>query len=170
MTDIPEPPFLWGEWRCNENPRFYTSWCPACGADLWLNWTGAHWQAACMHPERACARDEIELASARLLDDQRLRRLPMDTDDPLYGITAETYIGRLTGQEPDRHFFKCPFHSDEDERTPSLHATGIWWYCHGCGEGGSAYDFAARKWGIEPRGEGFKEIRSRLAQTLLGVT
>jgi hypothetical protein len=175
MTDvIPLCPYLWGDWRCNANPDFYTGWCPACGADLWTNWTGSEWRPVCMNDTRACTREQIEQGAGVLLAAQRQRfrdqtelRGPMDADDPFNGLQAEDYIRVLTGREATRGFVQCPFHGDGDERTPSLHVTGMLWHCHGCHEGGTIYDFCGRLWGLEPRRDGFKEIRQRLASELL---
>lgn len=171
---IPPPPVLWGEWRCNANPRFYTGWCPGCGGELWMNWTGERWQVVCM--EGTCSYEDIQAGVQRLLRAQMKRdaeaaegAATMQIDDPFHGLPALDYIEALTGQAPDRHFFRCPFHSNSDERTASLHATGPFWYCHGCGKGGTVYDFGAYLWGIQPRGLGFKEIRARLYQALVGV-
>jgi hypothetical protein len=173
---IPDPPLLWGGWRANANPNFYASWCPSCGSDLWLNWTGSTWQVVCMNDRRTCTREEIEQGAEQLLamqrqrfQDEREARGSMEPDDPFNGLAAEDYIEALTGREARRGFFRCPFHGDGEERTPSLHVMGVLWHCHGCHEGGTIYDFGARLWGIEPRGEGFKEIRARLLNTLIGA-
>jgi hypothetical protein len=157
-------PILWGDWRANANPRFYTGWCPACGCEMWHHRNGQDWRAICMNDERTCSDEEIAAGAARLLDAQQQKGALVDTDDPFYGMPAEEYIHGLTGQEPQHHFFSCPFH---DERTPSLHANGALWYCHGCQKGGSIYDFGAALWDIKPRRDGFKELRTRLLDTLV---
>lgn len=87
---------------------------------------------------------------ARTALDRRLRAIP-----------AAHYAQVLTGREPDRRGkLACPFHED---RHPSLHLyeDGTF-YCFGCGAGGSIYDFAARLWGIAPRGLSFLHLRERL--------
>lgn len=169
MDSLTPPPYLWGDWHATANPAFFVGWCPSCGADLWLSYHGDAWHPLCMSDERRCTPGEIEAGAASLLAAQRARehfkneaRQIMQTDDPFYGMPAEEYIRALTGQDPEHHFFRCPFHSDSDERTPSLHATEAFWYCHGCQRGGTIYDFGAELWGIEPRRDGFKEIRRRL--------
>ena len=91
----------------------------------------------------------------------------MQPDDPFGSISAERYVAYLTGREHERGFFRCPFHGNGDERTPSLNTNGVLWYCHGRGKGGSIYDFGAELWGIKPRGKGFAEIRTRLGRELL---
>jgi hypothetical protein len=57
-----------------------------------------------------------------------------------------------------------------EERTASLKAypNGSW-YCYGCHQGGSIFDFAARLTGGGTRGVEFVELRAELALTLLGV-
>jgi hypothetical protein len=53
--------------------------------------------------------------------------------------------------------------------TPSLHVypdPGRGWYCYGCRRGGSVYDLAALLWQTPPRGQGFTELRQRLAAAL----
>lgn len=176
MSDVPPgPPLLWGAWRANANDRFYTAWCPVCGGDLWLHRNGFDdWRASC---ENGCPRAEMDAAADVLLAAQRQRyqdereaRGAMDPDDPFNSIEADVYIRQLYPEiEHRRGFYTCPFHGGGDERTPSLHATGVLWHCHACKLGGSVYDFAAAKWGITPRGEGFKEIRLLLADAFRKV-
>lgn len=63
----------------------------------------------------------------------------------------------------------CPFHED---RTPSLHVydeAEHGWHCYGCGRGGTIIDFGAALYGLEPRGQGFHEIRRRLDADLMAV-
>jgi DNA primase len=57
-----------------------------------------------------------------------------------------------------------------EERTASLKAypNGSW-YCYGCHQGGSIFDFAATLWGRDTRGVAFVELRADLARMLLGV-
>lgn len=170
----PGPPLLWGAWRANANERFYTAWCPACGGDLWLHRNGFDtWVASC---ENGCSRADMDAAADVLLVKQWRRqnyddelRSTMRPDDPFASIDAERYIHALTGREARRGFFACPFHGDGDERTPSLHATGTVWHCQACKLGGTIYDFGAALWDIEPREDGFKEIKARLGRELLKV-
>jgi hypothetical protein len=172
----PLPQYLWGDWRCSPNPFFYTAWCPACGAELWINWTRDEWHPVCMNDQRRCTRAEIDEGAAALLEVQRQRwrdereaRGSMEHDDPFNGIDAEVYIRRLTGREAVRGFVQCPFHGDGEERTSSLHVTGIFWHCQACKLGGTIYDFAGQLWGIQPRREGFRELQFRLAESLRKV-
>ena len=75
---------------------------------------------------------------------------------------------RLTGVEVSASgYMCCPFH---EERTASLKAypNGSW-YCYGCHQGGSIFDFAATLWGRDTRGVAFVELRADLARMLLGV-
>jgi hypothetical protein len=144
---------------------------------MWVSRLGENrWRLVCMNDARTCTDDEIEAGHRRLLEAQRARyraereaRGSMEPTDLFHGLPALDYIRELTGEDDQRGFFRCPFHGDGNERTPSLHATGVFWFCHGCQKGGTIYDFGALKWGIEPRGEGFKEIRERLRQALLGA-
>ena len=86
-------------------------------------------------------------------------------DRDLLGIPAAEYVRVLTGRVPDREGkIRCPFH---DDRHPSLQLYadgGFYCFGSGCGAGGSIFDFAARLWGITPRGAGFLELRRRLVE------
>ena len=88
----------------------------------------------------------------------RRARLPHGLDR----VPAEVYVPALCGRRPDTAGkVPCPFHEDG---TPSMQLYGLrGFYCFGCGAGGSIVDFAARLWGIGPRGAGFQEIVERLA-------
>ena len=87
-----------------------------------------------------------------------------DLEAQLRAIPARDYIPALCGRTPDRTGkISCPFHPDD---TPSLHVYEHDWYCYGCSAGGSIVDFAARLWGIEPRGRGYLQLRDRLKDTL----
>jgi hypothetical protein len=170
------PPLLWGEWRCTANPRLWIADCVVCDGDVWIHRNGENdWRVAC---ENGCPRDAMDAGAEVLTDAQRRRheyqaelQATMEPDDPFYSMEATRYIEALTGHEATHgRMFRCPFHADGQERTPSLHATDLIparWYCHGCQRGGTIYDFAALLWGIEPRREGFALIHSRLADTLL---
>jgi len=75
---------------------------------------------------------------------------------------------RLTGIELTvGGYMPCPFH---EERTASLKAypNGSW-YCDGCHQGGSIFDFAAKLTGTGTRGVEFVELRADLARRLLGI-
>jgi hypothetical protein len=82
-------------------------------------------------------------------------------DRQLLAIPTADYVRVLGEREPNRAGkVACPFH---DDRTPSLQVyEGGSFYCFGCRRGGTIYDFAAHLWGVEPRGEEFVELRSRL--------
>jgi hypothetical protein len=151
----------------------WIGWCPACGSDdFWIYRKGEDdWTHSCPN---GCSRAQVENGSERLVVAQRARMdfereatATMEPDDPLYGIPVEAVIERLTGQQARHGFFTCPFHGDGNERTPSLHATGPFWHCQACKLGGSAYDFGAHWWKIEPRKDGFLELRERLVNVLL---
>ena len=99
------------------------------------------------------------------------------TDDPLLTLPPAVYVEALTGQVVGRDGkVRCPFH---DDGTPSLHvynSAEAGWACFGCEAppgkdalGGDIYAFAARLYGLEPRGRGFHEIRQRLEADLLGL-
>lgn len=91
------------------------------------------------------------------------------TDD-LLAIPATVYVPRLSGREVNlAGMVQCPFHKSGQELTPSLRAydeTSQGFYCFGCREGGSIYDFAAKLWGMGTRGDDFKALRKRLAEEL----
>ena len=95
-------------------------------------------------------------------------RSPRTSDDPLLQIPPPTYVEALTGREVGRDGkVACPFHED---RTPSLHVypdPERGWTCFGaCQAGGTIIDFGARLYGLEPRGDGYREIRERLERDL----
>jgi hypothetical protein len=86
----------------------------------------------------------------------------------LKNLDAREWMPRLTGVELSAGgYMPCPFH---EERTASLKAypNGSW-YCYGCHQGGSIFDFAAKLSGCGTRGVEFIELRADLARTLLGV-
>ncbi len=93
-------------------------------------------------------------------------------DDPLLAIPATEYIPILTGRPADMDGkVTCPWHGGGQERTPSLHAyddPAQGWFCFGCTAGGSIIDFAARLYGVAPRGRGYHAVRERLVADLLG--
>lgn len=90
--------------------------------------------------------------------------------DELGHISPLDYFPRLTGREVGHNGkAQCPFHGGGKERTPSLHvyadpAKG--WTCFGCGAGGTVFDLGAALWDLPTRGEGFKELRERLAREM----
>ena len=168
------PPLLWGDWRCTTSERMWVAECQACGGGLWVHRNGFDdWRVSC---ENGCAREAIDAAAHWQLllqratwEAERERKNAMDIDDPFHTIEAERYFPLLTGREATRGFVQCPFHGGGDERTPSLHLTGIFWHCHSCKRGGTIYDLGAELYGIEPRGDGFRELQRVLAERLLKV-
>jgi hypothetical protein len=178
--DDPPPfaPLLWGEWRPTVDPRMYVADCAACAGEVWIHRRGfEEWRASCAN---GCTREVMDAAADDLLREQRADmqyeaelKATMEPDDPFWNIEATRYIEALTGQEASRgKFFRCPFHGDGNERTPSLHATDVLparWYCFGCNQGGTIYDFAALLWGVEPRADGFAELRERLGRTFIAA-
>lgn len=88
--------------------------------------------------------------------------------DWLLDVPPERYVAALTGLRVGRGGkVRCPLH---DDRVPSLHVYAdaeSGWYCFGCRRGGSIYDLAGALWGIQPRGDGMRVLRSAL-QHLLG--
>jgi hypothetical protein len=91
-------------------------------------------------------------------------------DRQLRAIPSAEYVRVLAGLSPNGEGkVCCPFHPDT---TPSLHVYpdgGFYCFGSGCGAGGSIFDFAARLWGVAPRGACFIELRERLAQAF-GLT
>jgi hypothetical protein len=168
----PHAPLLWGNWHATSNPRLFIANCAACGAVLWLHRNGFDdWRATCAN---GCTRAAMDAGAAGLLAAQRARlrypdelRATMETDDPFYGVEAEDYVKALTGREAVRGFVQCPFHGDGEERTPSLHVSGVVWHCQACKLGGTIYDFGAALYDIEPRREGFAELKRKLSVELL---
>ena len=104
-------------------------------------------------------------------DPERLPRRPVRlrvaTDDALLAVAPAVYVEALTGREVGRDGkIPCPFH---DDRTPSLHVFAEperGWTCFGCRRGGTAIDFGAHLWGLEPRGRGYWELRRGLEAAL----
>jgi hypothetical protein len=100
-------------------------------------------------------------------------RFPRDLrDDVLDTIPPSEYVEALTGESvPHSGVIRCPL-PGHDDRTPSFQVyrdPGRGWYCFGCHRGGSAIDLASYLTGIEPRGDGYQEIRRIIAENLLGV-
>jgi hypothetical protein len=90
------------------------------------------------------------------------------SDDPLKGILARVYFEVVAGiTVPASGWVSCPMPDHEDVH-PSCRVTGMRWRCWSCGAGGSIIDLGEAVYGIEPRGQGFREIRRRLLADLLG--
>jgi len=87
--------------------------------------------------------------------------------DWLAAVSPERYVLALTGKRVNRdRKVNCPLH---DDWIPSLHVYDDperGWYCFGCRRGGTVYDLAGALWGIQPRGDGIRALRSGL-QALL---
>ena len=95
--------------------------------------------------------------------------MPGASDDAaLRSIPTETYVELLTRTEFRGRFALCPF-PDHEDKTPSFRALPDGGFvCFGCGrKGGSIIDFGELWFGITARGDGFKELRQRLAADLL---
>lgn len=176
-------PFEWWavlgpDWRCTTHPDMYVDACPACGADRPALWVFGR-TATCIN---GCAPEAIIAARAGGLgaywlnrNYERDLRATMEPTDPLYDVSAWVYFPAIVGREPDtRGWLRCPFHAAGEERTPSLqvhdHPMPAWWKCHACERGGTVYDLAAEAWGIEPRRDGFHELRERIAAACVGVS
>jgi CHC2-type zinc finger protein/DNA primase RepB-like protein len=86
-------------------------------------------------------------------------------DEQLRQIPSAEYVPRLSGRQPTAEGkIRCPFHGNGRERTPSLQVYPPFeWACFGCQHGGSIYDFASHLWSIPTKGQGFRELRDRLA-------
>ena len=92
------------------------------------------------------------------------------TDDVLDTIPPAEYVEALTGTTVPPHGSICCQLPAHEDRSPSFKVyaePGRGWYCFGCGRGGGAIDLAAELYGIEPRGEGFHELRRRISERLL---
>jgi CHC2 zinc finger len=84
------------------------------------------------------------------------------TGDPLKKIAPRTYVEALTGETvPATGWLSCPL-PDHDDRTPSFQVLDTHWRCFGCNRGGGVIELGAALYGLEPRGQGYKEIRRRL--------
>lgn len=91
-------------------------------------------------------------------------------DDVLDTIPPAEYVEALTGEAVPAHGSICCPLPGHDDRSPSFKVysePGRGWYCYGCHRGGGAIDLAAELFGVEPRGEGFHELRRRIAERLL---
>lgn len=95
-------------------------------------------------------------------------KLADPTRAALKAVAADQYVSALTGREVSRGMVCCPFHKGGEERTPSLHVTGVHdalWHCFGCGEGSDIFGFAARLWGMNETAD-FPAIVKRLTKEL----
>ncbi len=105
------------------------------------------------------------------------RTLTAEHDDPLRNIAATIYVPALTGRVVNRGgYVQCPFHSEGNERTPSLKCEDTLWACHGCRPllgkqvcGGNVFDLAGLLLDrpLPLRGIDYREVRDRLERRLL---
>lgn len=85
-------------------------------------------------------------------------------DRALLAIPAADYVRVLAERTPNREGkILCPFHEDSNPSLQLYPDGGFYCFGSGCRRGGTIYDFAGHLWGIDPRGEGFLELRARLA-------
>jgi len=84
-------------------------------------------------------------------------------DARLRAIPAAEYARVLAGAQPDRAGkIACPFHNDH---TPSLQLyPDNSWYCFGCQQGGSIYEFTAALWGVRRHPGWRADLRRSLAE------
>lgn len=84
----------------------------------------------------------------------------------LQDIEPVVYFPALTDQDVRGYgSVCCPLHED---RLPSLSLSPQGWYCHACGVGGGIYQLAGALWGLNTKGDDFKELHDRLTE-LMGV-
>lgn len=87
-----------------------------------------------------------------------------ELDRALLAIPAPEYVSVLAELTPNREGkVPCPFHEDSNPSLQLYPDGGFYCFGSGCRRGGTIYDFAGHLWGIDPRGEGFLELRERLA-------
>ncbi|HEX3509817.1 MAG TPA: DNA-primase RepB domain-containing protein [Solirubrobacteraceae bacterium] len=85
-------------------------------------------------------------------------------DQALLAVPAAEYVRVLAELEPNREGkVSCPFHEDSNPSLQLYPDGGFYCFGSDCRRGGTIYDFAGHLWGINPRGEGFLELRERLA-------
>lgn len=112
-----------------------------------INWTG-QWQR----------RSEARKAHARRSDS----REPYNRDaDPLFDLDLPEVWEQLTGEPVKGTLSRCPS-PDHEDREGSCAVRARLFFCNGCDAKGSIIDLGALLYGIEPRGAGFFQIRSRL--------
>jgi hypothetical protein len=89
------------------------------------------------------------------------------TDDPLKQIEPRVYVEALTGEAvPANGWISCPL-PDHDDHTPSFQVLDSHWRCFGCNRGGGIIDLAAALYVMEPRGQGYWQLRDRILQQLV---
>jgi CHC2 zinc finger len=93
------------------------------------------------------------------------RRAWHPLDRALLAIPAERYVQELAGIRPSRAGkLCCPFHDDHNPSLQLYEDGG--WYCFGCRQGGTIYDFAALLWSAGTKDRAFLRLRARLAAEL----
>lgn len=115
------------------------------------------------HPERLYALSELTVALPDPPPRLRVQPHRPNSPDPLRAIPAATYVQILTGAQPNAAGkLLCPFHA---EQTPSLQLyPDNTWFCFGCRQGGSIYDFAATCWRLPTKGVAFGLLHRRLVR------
>jgi CHC2 zinc finger len=103
----------------------------------------------------------------RLAEDRGLPQssFPLERDR-LLAIPPPEYVTRLTDEEPRARKICCPLPT-HDERTPSFHVhdeAERGWRCFGCQASGDIYTLAGMLWGLDRKGDDFKEIHRRLLE------
>jgi len=85
-------------------------------------------------------------------------------DARLRAIPAAEYARVLAGAQPNRAGkITCPFH--HNDHTPSLQLyPDHSWYCFGCRQGGSIYEFTAALWGVRHHPGWRRQLRQSLAE------
>ena len=93
------------------------------------------------------------------------RVLRTSIDRELLAVPATEYVRVLARRSANREGkVRCPFHDDRDPSLQLYPDNGFFCFGSGCRRGGTIFDFAGYLWGITPRGAGFLELRSRLAE------
>jgi Bifunctional DNA primase/polymerase, N-terminal len=122
---------------------------------------------------RSCEQRAARHAQARQEPRASINPFPRVTGDPMLDVSAEYYVDALTDTVVAHGRAVCPLHTPIEGENPSLRLSGALWACHSSGcapnpgsDGGTIIDFAARLWGIEPRGSDYWKIRKQLAVKL----
>jgi len=92
--------------------------------------------------------------------------------DVLHRVPPPVYYLALTGEPvPPSGRVHCPA-PDHEDLNPSAVVypePGRGFFCFACGRGGDAITLAALLTGIEPRGDGYRQLRRYVADRILGV-
>ncbi len=154
----------------------------ACQLDAYFSeWTDGEWRLL-----RLEADDALELANdydpldypppekrhqparrATAATPTRPGTVELSTDDPLKQIEPRVYVEALAGETvPASGWISCPL-PDHEDHTPSFQVLDSHWRCFGCNRGGGIIDLAAALYGIEPRGQGYWQIRDKILEALV---